>query len=557
MPKTTGSKLFAEMMLGYGVSHIFFVPAIMMKAMAEMEDMPIKRVMVHGEKAAAYMADGYARASGKPGICMAQNIGASNLAAGLRDGYMSCSPIIAITGGTLPNNRYRYSYQEIEDFSQFDAVTKFSVHVDAVTRLPDLLRQAFREATSGTPGPVHLQIQNRGGQMTEQEADLDLLVEKAYECAPALRPDPDMRRVREALTVLEKARKPVIVAGGGVVRSGAQRELVAFAQKLQIPVITSLKGKATIADDHPLSVGVSGSYSRDCANSTLLEADLVFFVGSRAGGHVTHFWRFPAVGTPVIQLDINPSELGRNYPNAVSIFGDAKVTLQKMIEAAQPKSAEATKAWTGRVQDLVAKWRSENEPHRNSAAVPIRPERICKEISEALPPDGVVVTDTGHAGIWTGTMIDFKHPTQRYFPCAGSLGWGFPGALGVKCALPDKPVLCFTGDGGFYYHIAELETARRYHINLVVLVNNNSGLNQEITLNKINYGGKPRGKWTDLWTFTDNNFAKIAEAFGCVGIRVEKPGEIRGALDHAFGLDRPVVIDVVSDVNVLAKRVPH
>ena len=154
MPKTTGSRLFAEMMVGYGISHIFFVPAIMMKAMAEMEDMPVTRVMVHGEKAAAYMADGYARASGRPGVCMAQNIGASNLAAGLRDGYMSCSPIIAITGGSLPNNRYRYAYQEIEDFSQFDAVTKFSVHVDAVTRLPDLLRQAFREATSGTPGPV-------------------------------------------------------------------------------------------------------------------------------------------------------------------------------------------------------------------------------------------------------------------------------------------------------------------------------------------------------------------------------------------------------------------
>ncbi len=160
MPKMTGSKLFAEMMRGYGVSHIFFVPAIMMKAMAEMEDMPIKRVMVHGEKAAAYMADGYARASGKPGVCMAQNIGASNLAAGLRDGYMSCSPIIAISGGTLPNDRYRCAYQVIEDFPQFEPVTKFSAHVDAVTRLPDLLRQAFREATSGTPGPVHLQMQN-------------------------------------------------------------------------------------------------------------------------------------------------------------------------------------------------------------------------------------------------------------------------------------------------------------------------------------------------------------------------------------------------------------
>jgi len=456
----------------------------------------------------------------------------------------------------LPSNRYRYTYQEIEDFSQFDPVTKFSAHVESVTRLPDLLRQVFREATSGAPGPVHLQVQNRGGQMTEQEADLDPMVEQQYICVPAFRPEPDMQCVCAALAVLAKAQRPVIVAGNGVVRSSAQREVVELAEKLQIPVITSLKAKGTILDSHPLSVGVSGSYSRDCANSTLREADLVFFIGSKAGGHVTHFWHFPSAGTPVIQLDISPSELGRNYPNAVSILGDAKVSLQRMIDVAQPKSRDAAKAWLERMHEIVAKWRAENEPHRNSDAVPIRPERICKEISEFLPPDGVVVSDTGHSGIWTGTMIDFKHATQRYFPCAGSLGWGFPAALGVKCALPDKLVLCFTGDGGFYYHIAELETARRYKINLVVLVNNNSGLNQEVTLNKINYGGNPRGNWKELWTFTDNNFAKIAEAFGCGGIRVEKPGEIKDALNQAFSMNKPAVIDVVSDVDVLAKRVP-
>jgi acetolactate synthase-1/2/3 large subunit len=174
------------------------------------------------------------------------------------------------------------------------------------------------------------------------------------------------------------------------------------------------------------------------------------------------------------------------------------------------------------------------EPNRNSDAVPIRPERLCREISETLPPDGVLVSDTGHAGIWTGTMVDFKHSTQRYFRCAGSLGWGFPGSLGVKCALPDKPVLCFTGDGGFYYHIAELETARRHNINVVVIVNNNSGLNQEITLNRVAYNNEPRGGWKEMWTFTDNNFAKIAEAFGCVGIRVEKPGEIGDAIKRAI-----------------------
>jgi acetolactate synthase-1/2/3 large subunit len=557
MPKMTGARAFAEMMHGYGVSHIFFVPAMMSKALAEMEDMPIRRIMVHGEKAAAYMADGFARASGKPGICMAQCIGASNLAAGLRDAYMACSPVIALSGGPFPVSRYRNAYQEIEDFSQFGPVTKFSASVDALFRLPDLVRQAFREATSGTPRPVHLQIQNRGGHITEQEADLDPIVEPEFGQVPAFRPEPEMQRVRKAVAALSAAKKPVIVAGGGVVRSGAQSEVVMLAEKMQIPVITSLNAKGTILDSHPLSVGVSGSYSRDCANNVLREADLVFFIGSQAGGQVTHFWHFPPAGTPVIQLDINPSALGRTYPNIASIMGDAKVSLARMIEVAQPKSPDEAKGWTGRVRELVAKWRAENEPNRHSDAAPIRPERVCREISEVLPPDGVLVSDTGHAGIWTGTMVDFKYPTQSYFRCAGSLGWGLPGAIGVKCALPDRPVLCFTGDGGFYYHIAELETAARYNINLVTLVNNNSGLIQELTLNRNAYNGNPRGRWTDMWSFTNRNFAQIAEGFGCVGIRVEKPGEIGDAITSAFAMNKPVVIDVVTDPTILAKRVPH
>ena len=552
----SGSRAFAEMMHGYGVTHIFFVPAILAKALAEMEDMPIKRIMTHGEKSAAYMADGFARASGKPGICMAQSIGASNLAAGLRDGYLAGSPIIAITGGPATESQYRNAYQEVEDFSQFNPVTKFNVTVDSTERLPDLLRQAFREATSGEPRPVHLKLKHRTGQSIEQEAEIDSRVEKTFMSVPAFRPEPEKSRVLEALDALYKSKRPVIVAGGGVVHSKAEKELVEFAEKLQIPVATSLRGKHSIVDSHPLAIGVSGSYSRECANSALKEADLVFFIGSHTGSHVTHFWKFPPLGMPVIQLDINPSELGRNYPNQVSILGDAKTTLQKMTDLAQKKPAHETINWTTNVQKMVEKWRYENEPNRISNSIPIRPERICREISEALPPDGVLVSDTGHSGIWTGTMIELKYPTQRYIPCAGSLGWAFPGALGVKCALPEKPVLGFTGDGGFYYHIAELETARRHNINLVMLVNNNSSLNQEITLNKVAYGGQPRGGWKDMWTFTDINFAKVAESFGCVGIRVDDPNKIQEAIKYAFSINRPVVIDVVSDLNILAKRVP-
>ena len=556
MAKMTGSRLFAEMMQGYGVSHIFFVPTLMQKALAEMEDMPIRRIMVHGEKSSAYMADGYARASGKPGVCTAQVVGGSNLAAGLRDGYMAGSPIIAITGGPTPQSRHRHAYQDLtDDFTQFGPVTKFRARVDAVNRLPDLLRQAFREATSGAPAPVYLQVQSPLGVMTEQEAEMDPCVETQFSRAPAFRPEPEMQRVRDVAAILVKAKRPIIVAGGGVVTSRAQGEVVELAEKLQIPVVTSLNAKATIVDAHPLAAGVSGLYSRTCANVALCEADLVFFIGSHTGGQVTHNWLFPPPGTPVMQLDICASELGRNYPNQASLLGDAKVSLQRLIEVVEPKSPEATRAWTGRVQQLVAAWRAAHEPMLGSDAVPMRPERVCREISDALPPDGVLVSDTGHAGIWTGSMVELKHPNQRYFRCAGSLGWALPASMGVKCALPDKPVLCFSGDGGFYYHIAELETAARYNINVVFLVNNNSALNQEIPLTDQAYGGKQRGRAGELWRFSSRNFAQIAEGFGCVGMRVEHPGELKAALRKAFTMDKPVVLDVVTDTYALAENV--
>lgn len=553
MPKMTGSRLFAEMMQGYGVSHIFFVPAFMLKAFAEMEDMPIARVMVHGEKAAAYMADGYARASGKPGVCMAQMIGASNLAAGLRDAHMAGAPVIAITGGPTPVSRYKHAYQEVDDVNQFDPLTKMNAQVDVVTRLPDLLRQAFRVSTSGAPGPVHLRIQSHLGQITEAEAELDPLVETMYTQAPAFRPEPEMQRVKDALAALLAAQRPVIVAGGGVMRSGAAAEIVELAEKLGIPVATSLNAKAAMIDHHPLNVGVPGAYSRDCANRTLLECDLAFFVGSHTGGQVTNNWMFPPVGTRVIQLDIDPNELGRNYPNTVSVLGDAKATLRHMINLA-PQRADATGGWVKRAQELVATWRNETAEMRNAEVSPIRPERICKAISDVLPENGVVVSDTGHAGIWTARYIEFKHANQRYFRTAGSLGWGFPATLGVKCAMPDRPVVCFTGDGGFYYHIAELETARRHNINAVIVVNNNSALNQEIKLNDLAYGGKQRGRAEEMWKFPDVNFAKIAEGFGCVGIRVEKAADLNAAIASGIAMNKPVVIDVVSDTYAIA---PH
>ena len=190
-----------------------------------------------------------------------------------------------------------------------------------------------------------------------------------------------------------------------------------------------------------------------------------------------------------------------------------------------------------------------------SDAVPMRPERICREITEALPADGVVVSDTGHSGLWTGQMIDITQPGQRYIRAAGSLGWGFPGAMGVKCALPDRAVLCFTGDGGIYYHLAELETAARCGINLVVVVNNNSSLNQEIPSVERAYKGRQGGRSDDIWRFQKCvDFAKVAKSLGCAGFRVEKPGQLKELLPRAFAMGKPVVIDAASDERALAQK---
>ncbi len=552
MPRMTGNRYFAEAMQAYGVSHLFFVPTMMLPAMAEMEDMGIRRVVTHGEKAAAYMADGYARASHRPGICLAQNIGSTNLAAGLRDALMACSPVIALTGGTDPRLRYRHFYQEAEDFTAWDGVTKANLHVESVDRFPALLRQAFRTATTGAPGPVHLDMRGNHGQVLEQEAELDGVFEERFGAYPPFRPEPEPEAIRAAAAALAQAERPIVVAGGGVVASGAGAELVRLAELLNIPVATAMNAKGIMPDDHPLNVGVPGTYSRWCANRAIAEADLVFFVGSHTGSQVTFNWQLVAPGANVIQLDIDPEELGRNYPNRVSILGDAKVSLLRLLAEAKPV---ARQTWVERVQSLVRDFWTESEPQRSSDAVPIRPERICKEISEWLPENGVVISDTGHSGLWTGQMIRLNRPGQRYIRCAGSLGWAFPATLGVKTALPDAAVVGFCGDGGFYYHLAELETALRFGINAIMAVNNNFALNQEKQLFDSAYGGEQRGRAEEMWIFRrEANLAKVAEDLGCLGIRVERPADIRPALDRALASGRPAVVEVLSDVTAMAKR---
>ncbi|MGH7777148.1 MAG: thiamine pyrophosphate-binding protein [Candidatus Dormibacterales bacterium] len=548
----SGTRALAEMLRGYRTSHVFFVPTFLLPALSELNALGVGTVSAHGEKSAAYMADGYARVSRRPGICMAQTVGATNLAAGLKDAYMAGSPVIALTGGPYAETRYRHVYQEVDDAAAFRAVTKWQASIEDVGRMPELVRQAFRAATTGAPGPVHLEVRGHMGQVLEREEELDTTAEPRFGEVPAFRPEPDAASLAEAAAALAAAARPVMVAGGGAVWSGAEREVVALAERLQMPVATSLAAKAVIPEDHPLSVGVAGHYSRRCANQVVAEADLVFFVGSHAGSMVTDGWRVPAPGVAVVQLDIDPAELGRHYPGQVSLHGDARSALARLREVAPARSNER---WVSRAQELVREWRREVRPMVTSDANPIRPERLCAELAGVLPANAALLVDTLQASIWAGTMVGLG-PGHRFARCAGSLGWGLPAALGAKCALGETPVVGLVGDGGLYYHLAELETAARNRIDAVIVVNNNGAYAGEKPFWEAAYGaGGPEGDAN--WVFGDVDFAKIAAQLGCHAERVERASDLRPALERALAAGRPALVDVVTDRTAIHPRGWH
>jgi acetolactate synthase-1/2/3 large subunit len=266
----------------------------------------------------------------------------------------------------------------------------------------------------------------------------------------------------------------------------------------------------------------------------------------------THFWAVPKIGVRAIQIDIEPETLGRNYPLEAGVLGDAKTVLARMLEHADPSTAERRHAWLETTRGICREWYEKYRPLLGSDAVPIRPERMCAELTKHVPDDAIVVVDTGHAGMWMGGMYDLRSPHQSYLRSAGHLGWAFPAGLGAKCGAPDRPVVTFTGDAGFWYHIGEVETAVRWKMNAVTVVNNNASGNQSKRGFDRAYGGQQTEQGRELWTFNRVNFARIAEEMGALGIRVERPAEFAPALEAALSARRPAVIDVVTDIDAIA-----
>jgi acetolactate synthase-1/2/3 large subunit len=531
MTKITGAKAIAKILKKFDTEYIFYIFGYGVPN-REIEDEGIKMVLTRNEKCAAYIADGYARIGLKPGVAWGyRGPGSMNLAAGLADGYWSSSPIIALTSATQKSHIHKDSYQGLSDIRHFDEVTKWNVDVPTPDMVGHILRNAFQVATSGCPGPVHV---NFHANAIFQEVDLpELFGDKAYCKIPAKRTRPDPEDTRSVVKALIEAERPVVVAGQGVLISQASDELIQLAEMLNIPIATSNTGKGVIPDAHPLAIGVAGLYSKATANQVIQDADLVFYVGCKTGNMVTCNWTIPKPNTKVVQLDIDPEFIARNYQTIASMVCDSKLGLQDLIIILKQmvfKPAKKSQVRLKEVERIIKVWNEKADAELNSDAIPIKGHRLMKELRQALSPHDILVADTGSETIWTSLFYEILTSGRNYICAAGSLGWSFPASIGAKLAAGDRKVLTLIGDGGIGYHIGEFETAVRYKIPFVTVV-----------LNNMSWARPPATLKNPV------NFAKIATAFGGFGIRVERPGDIAGAIDEAFDSGKPAIVDVIVD----------
>jgi acetolactate synthase I/II/III large subunit len=553
---TSVAEAVCRTLKAYGTEYFFCLTGGDHALWIALDDAGIEVVLCRSEHAAVYAADGYARASGKPGYVYGQyGPGVANVVAGLADPYWASSPVISLTTSMRTTSLGRYEYQELDQLPMHSAVTAWSKTAIRPDQVLPFLRTAIRVATSTPPKPVHLEIPSdvMQAELDDDEPGAQVYAEPDFGRVPGLRVAPDAAAVRRALDALSTSSRPLILSGTGVMLSEAWDEMREFAEMVNVPVVTSLGGKGTIDETHPLAVGLIGRYSRKVANDLTGEADLLFVVGSRLGGMVTNGWRVPAPGTRIIHVDADATVMGTTYREEVGVVGDAKLSLRALIDAF--RSAGTTPSyndWTAHVTARVGQWRlrakavAESRPPGPGA---IHPAAVIAALRQQLEPTDVLVTDTGYMGAWAGALYPVTAPGRHFLRAAGSLGWALPASMGAALASPGRRVACVIGDGGVGYHLMELETALRCGIDVTVVVLNNRSLAFEYHGQKLQWNNRVLPKVND---FLDVDYAAVARSLGAEGIRVDHVVDLTAALHEALTCGRPALLDVRVDKEVWA-----
>jgi acetolactate synthase-1/2/3 large subunit len=542
--KLSGADAIAKAMKESGVEYFFYVMGGM-RIYDPIENAGIKTIMCRNEKSATNMADGYARITKKPTVCYGQHGAAAMiLASMLYEPMAAHSPVIALTGATPTRAKDQWTYQECYEMPSFQSTCKFNADVTDINRLAEYMRTAIQIALTGRPGPCHI---NMHQDMWNVEAEMpEVYGDKNFLTFPPFRTRPEQGKVVEAAELLAKAERPVLVCGTGVHLSGAYDEVREVAELLSIPVATVYGGKGCFPEDSPLYIGTIGNYGRPVSGEIVREADVVFFVATRAGRHHTENLTAPIPSTAkIIHLDIDPLVMGRNYKLEVPLVGDAKTTLQDLLATLKTRIAKPRPIGK-RIDDLAKRIKAyegsitrEGTDKVNSDAVPIWPQRVINEVSKFITARDIVVCDTGNAMSFTSLFLKLKGVGRTYIPVSGTLGSSFGLALGVSFgAEKDQRVVHFTGDGGMGYNLADIETAVRYndlHVPMVTIVNHNSIV----------------GNWRVQ--FAPTSFSKIYEGFGGYGILVERPEDIRDALQKAFDSGKPAVVDIITEPTAMSR----
>jgi acetolactate synthase I/II/III large subunit len=564
-----GGALLAELLVEHGVSHIFGVPGGQTLALydAVMDREPVLRhVLTRDERTAAYAADGYARVTGRAGVCDATvGPGAAKLPSGLAEALGASVPVIALVSDLparmLPHRYRSAASQALNQAGLLATVTKWQATVPDPATMPALVRQAFREATSGRPGPAALFLPQDvldgpagAGIWAGPGGSGPPTTSARFGRFPAFRPVPEPGDVTAAVAVLRGARRPFVLAGGGVMHSGASQELAALAERISAAVGTTLSGKGSIAEDHPLSVGVTGSMGTTAAAAALAEADVVLLAGAKGSSGATFGWTLPRADQAVVQLDVDPAELGRAFPLRAALLADARAGLRALVAALCAPAADGLAdaaadvepgraPWRARIAELTAAWRTERDGERASESVPLAPQRVLAALEAALGPDDVLVCDASLASGWGGAYLEQRSAGRRVLCPRGQAGLGYalPAAIGVATADPGRRTVVLTGDGALGYAAGELPTVAEHGLPVTVVVLNNRSLGWIRWYRRITFG---RG-WEDE-DFADVAFADAAGAFGLRGRRVTEPGQLEPALRAAL-TGGPSLVDVVTE----------
>jgi len=502
--------------------------------------------LINDERAGVFAADAYAKVSGRVGLADATlGPGATNLVTGLVEALNAGSPLVVLTGNTHRDHSWKNMTQESRQLDILRPAVKEVIRIESIQRIPELMRRAFAVATTGLPGPVVVDVPEDICHGTHGYEEGDFHANPIYQAAPALRSRPDAASLERAARMIAEAKRPIVLAGGGVHISGAAEVLTEFARALNIPVAHTMTGKGAIPCVDRLNAGLFGRYDR-IANKLIEEADLILVVGCKLGEIATKRYTVPPVGKRIIHLDILPEEFGRTREPEVALWGDAREGIRDLMTAV---SADAP-AIRSRLADYAADvarrmqaWREGVRERLESNETPVAMARLMHELNSLMPADGILVADGGFAAHWGGLLYDTKQAGRGFVPDRGfaSIGYGLPGAMGAAMAANGRAVVSITGDGGFNMMIGELETARRLGLDLTIIVVNNAASGYVKALQHLMYGAGAYHA-SDL---AETNYAAVAQAFGCHGVRVEQPGELAGALKTALATPGPSVVDVV------------